>query len=88
MKVEMKSDESALEVSVVNTADRVPEEEIERIFEPFHRLGTTKEGGFGLGLAIARKIIEAHGGTIGAQNGEDGFRIKTRLPINPAEQAT
>jgi two-component system sensor histidine kinase CpxA len=88
VKVEMKSDESALEVSVVNTADRVPEEEIERIFEPFHRLGTTKEGGFGLGLAIARKIIEAHGGTIGAQNGEDGFRIKTRLPINPAEQAT
>ena len=86
MKVEMKADESALEVCVVNTADRISEEEIERIFEPFHRLGAAKEGGFGLGLAIAKKIIEAHGGIVAAQNVEEGFRIETRLPINPTEE--
>ena len=85
MKVEMKADESALEVRVANTAERVPEEEMERVFEPFHRLGAAKEGGFGLGLAITRKIIEAHEGTIGAHYGEEGFTITTRLPINPKE---
>ena len=85
VKVEMKADESALEVRVANTAERVPEEEMERVFEPFHRLGAAKEGGFGLGLAITRKIIEAHEGTIGAHYGEEGFTITTRLPINPKE---
>jgi signal transduction histidine kinase len=77
-----------MEVSVTNTADPIPKEELERIFEPFHRLGTKKEGGFGLGLAITRKIIEAHGGTIGAQNAAEGFRISARLPLDPTEGGT
>jgi len=88
VKVEMKASESALEVSVSNTADRVPEQEIERIFEPFHRLGTTKEGGFGLGLAIAKKIIEAHGGSVAAQNVEEGFGMKIILPRSPLDEET
>jgi len=85
VKVEMKPVESDLQVSVTNPADPVPEDELERVFEPFHRLGTTKESGFGLGLAIVKKIIEAHGGTVVAQNAPEGFRIRVRLPSSPGD---
>jgi two-component system sensor histidine kinase CpxA len=86
MEVDIKSVENAMEVTVTNTADRIPEKDLEKIFEPFHRSGTKGEPGFGLGLAIVRKIIETHGGKIRAQNTEEGFRIKIRLPRNPAEE--
>jgi signal transduction histidine kinase len=76
-----------MEITVINTADKIPEKDLEKIFEPFHRLGTKGEAGFGLGLAIVRKIIEAHGGTIEAYSTEDGFSITVRLPQNPTDEA-
>jgi len=85
VKVEMRAAEEALDVRVTNPSDPFREEDLERIFEPFQRLGATKESGFGLGLAITRKIIEAHGGTIGAQNTGEGFRILVRLPSSPPD---
>lgn len=85
VNVAMKPVEGDLEVSVTNPGDVIPEEELERIFEPFHRFGTTKEAGFGLGLAIVRRMIEAHGGTAVAQNAPEGFRILVRLPSRPAD---
>jgi signal transduction histidine kinase len=58
-------------VSVIDRGPGVPDEELPRIFEPFV---TTKRGGMGLGLAICRRIIEAHGGEIGARrNGDRGL---------------
>jgi two-component system sensor histidine kinase CpxA len=83
VNVETKSAEGAMEITVTNTADKIPEKDLEKIFEPFHRLGTKGEAGFGLGLAIVRKIIEAHGGTTEAHSTEEGFRIRIRLPQNP-----
>ena len=70
---------------MTNTADRIPEEDLEKIFEPFHRVGMKKATGFGLGLAIVKKTIEAHGGTIEASSAEEGFRIRIRLPQNQQE---
>ena len=62
----------------------IPADELERIFDPFYR-GTTaraRETGFGLGLALARRIVEAHGGTIRASNlPGSGARIEMRLPV-------
>ena len=62
----------------------IPTQELDRIFDPFYR-GTTaraKESGFGLGLALARRVVEAHGGTIRASNVEGGgARIEMRLPL-------
>ena len=80
MSVEMKTTGGDLELVVTNTADKIAEEDLGMIFEPFHRVGGKKETGFGLGLAIAKKTVEAHGGTIEAWNAEEGFRIRMRLP--------
>ena len=62
----------------------IPPEKLERIFDQFFRLDTaraTRTGGAGLGLAIAREIVELHGGTISAQS-EDGVTVFTVcLPV-------
>jgi signal transduction histidine kinase len=68
------------EISFEDTGVGIGFEEIEDIFYPFF---TTKEEGTGLGLAVAQKIIEDHGGKIGVESGGKGkgstFRIL--LPI-------
>lgn len=71
---------------VVSVADRgagVAEEELEAIFEPFYRGRAGQPGrGFGLGLAIARRAVEAHGGSVCARNREGGgLVIEMSLPL-------
>ena len=56
-----KNGEEALRIDVIDPAGPIPEDTVDRIFEP---LFTTKQGGNGLGLAIARNIVRAHGGDI------------------------
>ena len=74
---------------ILTVGDRgigIPPEELDRVFDKFHRL--TREsndvapGGAGLGLAIAKGIVEAHGGRIWAEGREDGGTIVTvSLPL-------
>lgn len=62
----------------------IPDQELENVFEPFVRLEASRSqetGGVGLGLAIARTIIHAHGGDIRLSNrAEGGLRAEIRLP--------
>ncbi len=55
------------EFRITNTGPGIPEEDREKIFDRFYRGHATssKEGGFGLGLSLARIIVQAHGGSIG-----------------------
>lgn len=70
-------------VSVCDRGAGVPPSQLEAIFEPFHRVANNDQAGFGLGLAIARRAIEAHGGTIRADNRPDGgLCIEIELPIS------
>lgn len=71
-----------LRLAVIDAGPGVPEGELAAIFEPFFRSGEAREGnGYGLGLAIARRVIEAHGGSIRAANRpEGGFMVEAFLP--------
>jgi signal transduction histidine kinase len=63
----------------------IPEEERELVFEQFHRGRNVREGGvpgWGLGLAISRRVVEAHGGTIGFDaDPQAGTAVEVRLPV-------
>jgi signal transduction histidine kinase len=64
-------DGPALTIRVRDDGPGIPEEELERVFEPFYRLESSRNrdtGGSGLGLSIARDVIQAHGGSLVLQN--------------------
>jgi C4-dicarboxylate-specific signal transduction histidine kinase len=59
----------------------IPPEHLSRIFEPFH---TTRQNGLGMGLAICRRIAEAHGGSLHANNQQSGGAVfRLSLPLQP-----
>lgn len=75
-----------LSIRVQDTGPGIGPAELERIFEPYF---TTKEGGTGLGLALARKVVQEHGGEIGAESPAGGGALFTiRLPLAGAEDVT
>lgn len=65
-------------VEVADTGPGVPAGEVERIFDPFH---TTKPHGTGLGLALAREIVEEHGGTLTCRSQAGGAAFVVSLPV-------
>lgn len=72
-------------LSVSDCCGGIPEEELSRVFEVAFRgeaaRTPTADGGAGLGLAIARGIVEAHDGVIGVVNEGPGCRFEIRLPL-------
>lgn len=62
----------------------VPDEALEELFEPFFRVDDTRgreNDGTGLGMAIASKSVQWHGGTIKARNAGPGLEVSIRLPL-------
>jgi len=71
--------EKFAELSVSDRGPGIPEDKLNEVFEPFF---TSKAEGMGMGLSIARTIIEAHNGRISAENRDHGgARFRIRLPI-------
>jgi signal transduction histidine kinase len=77
-------DGAQLEVSVCDEGPGIPEGELERVFEPFYRLESSRSrdtGGTGLGLSIARNLAQAHGGSLTLGNRpEGGLEARLTLP--------
>lgn len=87
---EIDEDNKLLHLSILDRGPGVPEEEMDSIFELFFRSSRTKSNsaGHGLGLSIARRIVEAHQGFIRAANRRDGgLRVDITLPFMADEPA-
>ena len=76
---------ASLHIVVSDDGPGVPGEELERLFDPFYRLESSRNrdhGGTGLGLTIARNIAEQHGGTLTLKNGiKKGLECHLDLPL-------
>jgi heavy metal sensor kinase len=79
-----KSNGNSVILSVSDNGPGIPEEHLPKIFDRFYRADaarTSAQGRTGLGLAICKSIVQAHGGTIEARNrGEGGAEFVVRLP--------
>lgn len=75
--------ESGVEILVRNHGRTIPPDKLSRIFEQFFRVDSSRAsatGGAGLGLAIAREIVELHGGQICAESAQEQILFTVRLP--------
>jgi signal transduction histidine kinase len=71
IRISIKQVDMMLSVSVDDTGEGIPPSDITNVFERFYRVDKSRArtgGGSGLGLTIAKRLVEAHGGTIGAQS--------------------
>jgi len=85
VRVLMENDGDRVRVSVIDKGWGIPEADLEHIFDRFRRGDPSRSrttGGFGLGLAIAKSVVQAYKGSIHAQStiGE-GTRISVVLPV-------
>ncbi len=81
----LEASDDQVEIQVQNSGRTIPPEKLSKIFEQFYRLDPSRDsqtGGAGLGLAIAKEIVEQHGGNIQAQSEAESIRFLVRLPRN------
>lgn len=80
VRVAWQASGTAASISVTDTGVGIPESELPHLFEPLYRGESSRNrqtGGAGLGLTIARRIMEAHGGTLVAGNSATGGAVFT-----------
>lgn len=82
VKVTLSQVDKSYQIQVADQGPGVEESKLSSIFDPFVRVKSAMSGkGYGLGLAITRKVILAHGGQVEARNGEpNGLVITLRIP--------
>jgi len=81
--INARQQDNAIIITFTNQGNPIPKEKLETIFEKFYRLDSarsTNTGGAGLGLAIAKEIVTAHGGTISAESNERNTMFTIKLP--------
>ena len=82
----VEQDARAVTIHIDDAGPGIPESEWQRVFDPFYRVEGSRNretGGVGLGLAVVRSVVAAHGGEISFNSGglkKDGFRVTVVLP--------
>jgi two-component system sensor histidine kinase BaeS len=85
--VRIGADRDAVRCAVENTGPGIPANELPLIWERLHRVDPSRSresGGAGIGLAIVRQIVEAHGGQVGAQSSNGHTSVWFSLPVRDA----
>jgi len=83
ISVRLEGDAATIRCAIANSGQEIPSDELPLIWERLHRVDRSRAratGGAGIGLAIVRQIIEAHGGEVGARSGDGRTEIWFRLP--------
>jgi two-component system, OmpR family, sensor histidine kinase KdpD len=84
IKIEVKVATDLFEIVVIDSGPGIPENAIQNIFKRFFRVAGTPAGGMGLGLWLAKNIVELHGGKISAHNRSGGgAAFIVSLPLRP-----
>ena len=78
--VSVRGGKTEASISVADKGNGIDASDLLRIFEPYY---TTRSGGSGLGLPIARRIAERHGGTVEVESSSDGTVVTLALPLSP-----
>ena len=84
IRVSLDKSSTQVEVCVENQGQTIPKETLDRIFVQFFRLDSARSsssGGAGLGLAIAKEIVELHGGSIRAESADQRVSFLVTLPL-------
>ena len=91
VRVDRETEPAAVRVSVTDSGDGIPEEDIEHIFDQFYRVDTSRTratGGAGLGLTIVKRFVEAHGGEVSATSAPGaGSTFAVTLPASQTSAA-
>jgi two-component system sensor histidine kinase CpxA len=83
--VELRREGERFRIDVQDRGPGIPPDALEKVFEPFFRLDESRRretGGYGLGLSIARRAVNQHGGEISARNNRDGLCVSIVLPAD------
>ena len=84
IEIKTEIDNENCDIGISDQGEGVIEESLEKIFEPFHRLDTSRNretGGFGLGLSLVKQIVELHKGSVNAFNHPNGLLVKLSIPV-------
>lgn len=86
VQIELTHSDSYAIITISDHGTGIADHELDSIFQPFYRIDSSrsrKTGGFGLGLAISKNILDAHGGTISASSKkQSGTTLTLRLPLS------
>ena len=83
LDLDVRMNQNQVKVTLTNSGEGIREEDLPRIFERFYRgekSRSRESGGAGIGLAIVKQIIKAHGGSVGAQSRLGETKIWFTLP--------
>ncbi len=82
IEIEARCADNSVTISIGDRGPGLPPGVAEKVFEKFYRANGSRTGGLGLGLSIARGFVEAHGGTLTAENrAGGGARFKINVPV-------